>query len=368
MNPSFWRGKRVMVTGHTGFKGGWLCLWLQHLGADVVGFSLAPPSEPNLFTLARVADGMVSLHGDICDLAALETAVRKHRPEIVVHMAAQALVRRSYANPVETYAANVMGTVNVLEAVRRAGGVRAVLIITSDKCYENRNWHWGYRENEAMGGYDPYSSSKGCAELVTSAYRRSFFASGPAVASARAGNVIGGGDWAEDRLVPDTIRAISRGEPVRIRSPRAVRPWQHVLEPLHGYLMLVERLWAEGGTLADGWNFGPDDRDSRPVAEVVSTVVRLWGESARWVGDDASHPHEAAVLRLDCSKAHQVLGWRPVLGLESALEWVVEWYKDCARQRDMRAVTLGQIARFEKRVSDSGPVAQTATAQAMVSQ
>jgi CDP-glucose 4,6-dehydratase len=362
VTPAFWRDKRVFLTGHSGFKGGWLSLWLQQLGAEVIGYSLEPPSDPSLFTLARVADGMVSLHGNICDLDALQAAVRKHRPDIVIHMAAQALVRRSYADPVETYAANVMGTVNLLEAVRRTGSARAVLIITSDKCYENRNWHWGYRENEAMGGYDPYSSSKGCAELVTAAYRRSYFGSGPATASARAGNVIGGGDWADDRLIPDTIRAILRGEAVRIRSPRAVRPWQHVLEPLHGYLMLLERLWTDGAAIAEGWNFGPDDRDARPVSDIVAAVVRLWGDSASWVSDDATHPHEAAVLRLDCSKARQLIGWRPILQLDSALEWVVDWYKDYSSRRDMRVATLDQISRFQRLVGDQTHTARVATA------
>lgn len=362
VTPEFWKDKRVFLTGHSGFKGGWLALWLQKLGADVVGYSLDPPSDPNLFTLARVADNMVSVYGDICDLGLLEATVRKHRPEIVIHMAAQALVRRSYAEPVETYAANVMGTVNVLEAVRRVGDVRAVLIITSDKCYENRNWHWGYRENEAMGGYDPYSSSKGCAELVTSAYRRSYFSDGPATASARAGNVIGGGDWADDRLIPDTVRAMLRGEPVRIRNPRAVRPWQHVLEPLHGYLVLLERLWADGAAVADGWNFGPEDRDAWPVADVVGALVRLWGGSARWVADSATHPHEAAVLRLDCSKARQVLGWRPVLALDTALEWVADWYKKYSTKADMRAVTLEQLSRYQQMVGNPSRSARAATA------
>lgn len=362
MTPEFWKGKRVFVTGHSGFKGGWLALWLQRLGAEIVGYSLDPPSDPNLFTLARVADHMASVRGDICDLGTLETTVREYRPEIVIHMAAQALVRRSYAEPVETYAANVMGTVNVLEAVRRAGDVRTVLIVTSDKCYENRNWHWGYRENEPMGGYDPYSSSKGCAELVTAAYRRSYFGDGPATATARAGNVIGGGDWADDRLVPDTVRAILRGEPVCIRNPRAVRPWQHVLEPLHGYLMLLERLWTEGTAVAEGWNFGPEVSDAWPVADVVSALARLWGGSARWIVDRATHPHEAAVLRLDCSKAREVLGWRPVLALDTALEWVVEWYKGYAAGRDMRAITLEQIARYQQMIGNQTRPARAATA------
>lgn len=362
VTSQFWQGKRVFLTGHSGFKGGWLALWLQQLGAEVVGYSLDPPSDPNLFTLARVADGMESIRGDIRDLASLEAAVRKHRPEIVIHMAAQALVRRSYVEPVETYAANVMGTVNLLEAVRRTGNARALLVITSDKCYENRNWHWGYREHEAMGGYDPYSSSKGCAELVTAAYRRSYFGAGPATASARAGNVIGGGDWAEDRLIPDTVRAILRGEPVRIRNPRSVRPWQHVLEPLHGYLMLLERLWTDGSAVADGWNFGPQDQDARPVAEVVGALVRLWGGSARWVADNATHPHEAAMLRLDCSKAQQVLGWRPILALDSALEWVAEWYKRYSAGADMRTATLEQISRYQQMADSRTRVARLATA------
>ena len=345
----FWEGKKVFITGHTGFKGSWLSLWLQQQGAQVTGYSLEPPSEPNLFTVATVAEGMESLTGDIRNLDGLTEAMRRSKPEAVVHMAAQSLVRQSYSEPVESYATNIMGTVNVLEAVRQTGTARVVLVVTSDKCYENREWPWGYREYEPMGGHDPYSSSKGCAELVTAAYRRSFFGSDVAVASARAGNVIGGGDWAEDRLIPDIIRAFLRGEPVRIRNPMAVRPWQHVLDPLHGYLVLLERLWERSSEFAEGWNFGPDDADSRPVAEVANALTERWGNGVEWVVDVNDHPHEAGVLKLDCSKAHKRLGWRPVLDLSVALEWVVEWYQAFGNGADVRQLSLDQIARFESK-------------------
>ncbi len=352
MNRTFWKGKKVLITGHTGFKGGWLAIWLQKLGADVLGYALSPPTEPSLFEVARVADGMTSITGDVRDLEHLKAVVAEHRPEIVIHMAAQALVRYSYRNPVETYATNVMGTVNVLEAVRQTESVRVVVNVTSDKCYENKEWVWGYRENEPMGGHDPYSSSKGCAELVTSAYRNSYFPvadyprHGVAIASARAGNVIGGGDWAQDRLVPDVVNAFMEGRPVIIRSPRAIRPWQHVLEPLSGYLCLAEQLWERGAELAQGWNFGPDD-DARPVLWIVKYLADLWGEGAGWELDSAEHPHEAHYLKLDCSKAKSLLAWSPRLRLTTALEWTVEWYQGYRRDEDMRCLTEAQIARYE---------------------
>ncbi len=355
MDPGFWLGKRVLVTGHTGFKGGWLCLWLQQIGAKVVGYSFQPPSDPNLFESANVAEQMVSLNGDVCDLTAVKATVRAHQPEIIVHMAAQSLVRYSYKNPVETYATNVMGTVNMLEAVRYSNSVRVALMVTSDKCYENKERLQGYNEDEPIGGYDPYSSSKGCAELVTAAYRNSYFSNKAdisrrvaAVASARAGNVIGGGDWAQDRLLPDIIRAFMQRQPVLLRHPDAIRPWQHVLEPLHGYLQLIEALWEQGTDYAEAWNFGSDDSDTKPVSWIADHVVALWGEEASWKRDSAPRPHEAHHLKLDCTKAKTRLGWHPKLTLASALEWSAAWYKAYQRKEDMRRFTLNQISHYQR--------------------
>lgn len=349
IDPAFWRGRRVLVTGHTGFKGGWLSLWLQQMGAEVTGLSLAPPATPNLFEVARVADGMTSVIGDIRDPGAVHDVMERAEPEVVLHLAAQALVRASYADPVDTFATNVVGTATVLAAARRQG-VRAVVSVTSDKCYENREQVWGYRETDPMGGHDPYSASKGCAELVTASFRRSFFStSGSArLASARAGNVIGGGDWSADRLVPDVVRAFSTGEPVVIRNPGAVRPWQHVLEPLSGYLVLVERLLTDGDAVADGWNFGPGDNDARTVGWVVERLAERWGAGASWRIEPGG-PHEAHRLRLDCSKASVELGWRPRLGLGECLDWVIDWYRAHAAGADMRAVTLEQIDAYASR-------------------
>jgi CDP-glucose 4,6-dehydratase len=347
VSRGFWKGRRVLLTGHTGFKGGWLALWLHEMGATVFGYSLAAATRPSLFEVARVAGAVQHAIGDIRDLEALQRAVRKAQPEVVLHLAAQSLVRQSYAEPVETYATNVLGTVHLLEAVRREPSAKAVVVVTSDKCYENRERAEGYRESEPMGGRDPYSSSKGCAELVAAAYRASFLqASGVAVASARAGNVIGGGDWSADRLLADAYRAAAARQPVRIRNPKAVRPWQHVLEPLAGYLLLAERLFTEGSRFAEAWNFGPADADARPVAEVMDKVVRLWGEGLRWEPDTAAHPHEAQLLRLDSAKARGTLGWRPRLPLDEALAWTVDWYKAQLRGDDMRRATLGQIERY----------------------
>ena len=354
VDPSFWNGKAVLLTGHTGFKGSWLALWLQSMGASVVGYALAPPTNPSLFVAANVAEGMVSIEGDVRDLPALHKAFEKHRPEIVIHMAAQSLVRRSYSNPVETYATNVMGTVHVLEAARQAGCVRAIINVTSDKCYENREWVWGYRESEPMGGYDPYSNSKGCAELVAAAYRDSYFnprnfaAHGVALASARAGNVIGGGDWAEDRLIPDIMRAITRNKPVNIRNPHAVRPWQHVLEPLSGYLLLAQKLYEEGAAYAEGWNFGPGDEDAKPVQWIVESLTGYWGEGASWVLDSGEHPHEAHYLKLDCSKAKARLGWHPRWHLDEALGRIVDRHRNYQQGADMKAITLDQIGIYLK--------------------
>ncbi len=353
MDPSFWTGKSVFLTGHTGFKGGWLSLWLESLGARVTGYALAPQTEPSLYGLAGIGQAAKSIIADIREPARLQDSLAKSEAGIVIHMAAQSLVRESYVDPVGTYATNVMGTVNLLEAVRATPGVKVVVVVTSDKCYENRERSEGYREDEAMGGYDPYSSSKGCAELVTAAYRRSFFSGGPAawaataVASVRAGNVIGGGDWAKDRLVPDAIKAFIAGRRVLIRSPNAIRPWQHVLEPLHGYLMLAERLWRDGAAFTEGWNFGPEDSDAKPVAWVVEHLARSWVEGAAWDTDSSPRPHEAGMLRLDCAKARSRLGWSPRLDLAHGLDWTVEWYRAFARQEDMRRVTLDQIARYQ---------------------
>lgn len=349
---AFWRGRKVFLTGHTGFKGGWLSLWLQQLGADLTGYALDPPTTPSLFAVARVADGMRSIIGDVRDAGALAAALREAAPEIVIHMAAQPLVRYSYQAPVETYATNVMGTVHLLEAVRQTPSVRAVVNVTSDKCYDNREWVWGYRENEPMGGYDPYSNSKGCAELVTAAYRNSYFhpaqhaQHGVALASARAGNVIGGGDWAEDRLIPDILRAIAAGQPVAIRSPHAIRPWQHVLEPLSGYLLLAQRLVEDGPAHAEAWNFGPAEDDAKPVQWIVDTLTQSWGEGARWRLDDNPQPHEAHYLKLDCAKARARLGWRPRWPLTRALQSIVDWHRAHAHQADMRALCLRQIAAY----------------------
>ncbi len=345
---AFWGGKCVLVTGHTGFKGSWLSLWLRELGASVVGYALAPPTQPSLFDAAHVGEGLVSVQADVRDLEALLEIMRAYRPVVVFHLAAQSLVRVSYRSPVETYATNVLGTVNVLEAVRQAGGVRAVVNVTSDKCYENNDLVRSCREVDAMGGYDPYSSSKGCAELVTAAYRRSFFAegTGTAVASARAGNVIGGGDWAVDRLAPDCIRAIECGRAVVVRNPLAVRPWQHVLEPLGGYLLLAQKLFAGGADFAEGWNFGPLERDALPVSEIATRLTALWGDGARWEVDGGLHPHEASYLRLDCSKSHERLGWSPRLDVQRALEWVVDWHKRFRNGQDARELCLRQIRKY----------------------
>jgi len=347
VNPAFWRGKRVLLTGHTGFKGGWLSLWLQQLGAEVQGLALAPPAGHNLFEEARVADGMASAIGDIRDLDTVTRTLAAFRPDIVIHMAAQPLVRLSYAEPVQTYATNVMGTVHVLEAVRQTPGVRVVVNVTTDKCYENKEWAWGYREDEPMGGYDPYSNSKGCAELVSSAYRQSFFRQGgPALATARAGNVIGGGDWATDRLVPDILRAFEKGAPVVIRNPHSTRPWQHVLEPLSGYLTLAQRLWDEGAAFAEGWNLGPRDEDARPVQWIVERLVEQWGGAARWQLDGGEHPHEAHYLKLDISKARARLGWQPRWRLAEALDRIVAWHQAWLAGQDVRALCLQQIADY----------------------
>jgi CDP-glucose 4,6-dehydratase len=355
VDPAFWRGRSVLLTGHTGFKGAWLALLLQSIGAEVTGFSLGVPTDPSLYELGRVADGMQTIEGDIRSRDAIAAAVTESSPEIVIHMAAQSLVRPSFLEPRETYETNVMGTVNVLDAVRLAGErVRAVVNVTSDKCYENREWEWGYREDEPMGGHDPYSSSKGCAELVTAAFRRSFFSSpdGTRLASARAGNVIGGGDWGADRLVPDVMRAALAGEEVRVRNPNSIRPWQHVLNPLSGYLVLAQALW-DSPEHACGWNFGPPEEDARPVGWIVERARELWPAEVRSVLDDGPHPHEARYLKLDSSRARARLGWRPSLDLDAALEATVDWYRELSVGADMHAVTVGQIETFLQYAGDS---------------
>ena len=353
LNRSFWKGRNVLVTGHTGFKGSWLCLWLKSLGANVTGYALAPPTQPNLFEQAKVADSLNSVCADIRDLPRLTSVLAERRPEVIFHMAAQSVVRRGYEDPVETYSSNVMGTVHLLEAIRQLKLRCAVVNVTSDKCYENREWVWGYRENEPMGGRDPYSNSKGCAELVTSAYRDSFFPPdslqqhGVALASARAGNAIGGGDWTSDQLIPDLMRGFLAGKSCLIRNPSAVRPWQFVLEPLRGYILLAERLSEDGFRFASGWNFGPTETDAKPVAWIADKLASLWGVGAAWNFDATTHPREAHFLKLDASKAKACLNWHPVLPLESALEWIVEWWRAFQAGADVRHLTQTQIERYE---------------------
>jgi CDP-glucose 4,6-dehydratase len=358
LNSRFWHGKRVLVTGHTGFKGAWLSEWLVLLGARVSGYALAPPTEPALFDQLGLAGRVKHRLGDIGDLSALQKCVRDAEPEIVFHLAAQSLVRRSYRDPLETYRSNVMGTAHLLEACRGVRGLRSIVVITTDKCYENREWYWAYRENEALGGYDPYSSSKACAELVTASYRQTFFNPDAApdvarVASARAGNVIGGGDWADNRLIPDVVRACSHNRAVLIRYPDAIRPWQHVLEPLRGYLMLAERLFGEQGSAwAEAWNFGPREDDAQSVRWVLERFAALWPK-VRWQQDDAEQPHEAGVLKLDCSKARMRLGWQQKLSLPKALQLTVEWYQTSAAGGDLAALTRRQIGEYMAAINGS---------------
>ena len=353
VHPSFWNDKRVFLTGHTGFKGGWLSLWLASMGAKVTGYALAPNTIPSFFEVAKVADDLEQSHiADIRDLDKLQKAMADASPEIVIHMAAQPLVRYSYSNPVETYATNVMGTVHVLESIRSIDCVRAVVIVTTDKCYENKEWAWGYRENEPMGGHDPYSNSKGCAELVTHAYRQSYFAPEKyaqhkvAIASARAGNVIGGGDWSEDRLIPDAIKAFEAKESLMIRNPLATRPWQHVLEPLSGYLILAQALYQEGAKFDGAWNFGPRDEDARTVQEVINLLIKNWGSEASWTQDQGEQPHEAHSLKLDCSKARQYLNWVPRWTLEQAAENITQWHEAHHKKGNMREVSLQHIKQY----------------------
>ena len=352
VNP--WQGRRVFLTGHTGFKGGWLSLWLAGRGAQIRGYALNPENEPNLFTAASVASVLDDVRGDIRDYAKLEASMTEFRPEVVFHLAAQPLVRRSYADPLGTYATNVMGTAHVLEAIRKTPSVRAVVCITTDKCYENREWVWPYRETDPLGGHDPYASSKACAELVSAAYRSSFFPIDRlhehhvALATARAGNVIGGGDWSEDRLVPDLLRGFQAKHPVLIRRPKAIRPWQHVLEPLHGYMKLAEHLLAKPEEFASSFNFGPGDEDAWPVELIANAIAKMWGEGASWVRDADLSVHEAHTLRLDASKARTELGWQPRLKIETALEWTMAWYRAWQQGADMLQKTRAQISVYEE--------------------
>lgn len=352
MNYQFWKGKKVFLTGHTGFKGSWLSIWLNQLGARITGYALPPNTNPSLFTLAKIDQLVNSIKGDIRDREFLLKTIQKCKPEIVIHMAAQPLVRESYINPVETYETNVMGTVYLLDAIRRTGDVRAVVNVTTDKVYENKEWEWGYRESEPFGGYDPYSNSKACSELVTSAYRNSFFnpdeytKHNVALASARAGNVIGGGDWATDRIVPDCIRALSERKPVLIRNPHSTRPWQHVLEPLGGYLLLAEMLYTKGAVFAEGWNFGPEDCDCRSVELLVKKLCAIWGEDARYEIINNDGPHEANFLKLDCSKAKRKLQWECCWNLDKTLESIVKWSKGFRDGIDVQQLCIEQIGQW----------------------
>lgn len=354
VSPGFWVGKRVFITGHTGFKGGWLSLWLASMGSKVSGYSLAPNTSPNFFEEAQIeGDLEKSFIGDIRDLERLQKEMADAEPEIVIHMAAQPLVRKSYTNPLETYAINIMGTVNVLESIRSLNCVRAVVIVTTDKCYENQERAAGYREDEPMGGYDPYSSSKACAELITGAYRQSYFSPEKfnkhrvAVASVRAGNVIGGGDWSQDRLIPDAIKAFEINKALMIRNPLATRPWQHVLEPLSGYLVLAQALYQGGATFDGAWNFGPRDEDARSVSEVINLLFEKWKPVSRWERDPTEQPHEAHFLRLDCSKARNQLHWSPKWNLEQAIEKIFQWYSAYYQKSNMHDFSLQQIADYQ---------------------
>lgn len=352
IDKSFWQHKKVFITGHTGFKGSWLSLWLHLLGAEITGYALNPPTDPSLFKLCKVDELLRSITADVRDSKLLKEAMHESNPEIVFHMAAQPLVRESYRDPVNTYSTNVMGTVNLFEAVRECKSVKTVINVTTDKCYENKEWIWGYRENDSMGGNDPYSSSKGCAELITNAYLRSYFDTdnykehGVSLASVRAGNAIGGGDWAEDRLVPDCMRSLMEDKPIVIRFPDAVRPWQHIVDLLYGYLLLTQRLYQEGSVLANGWNFGSNYEEAKPVRWIVERITEMWGYSDSWLVEQGNKPNEANFLKLDCSKAKSVLGWYPQWGLNVSLKKTVEWYKALKDQQNMLNFTLEQIRSY----------------------
>lgn len=348
MNSKFWHGKRVFITGHTGFKGGWLTIWLKMMGAEVCGYSLEPSSKFSLFNEAKIARGIQSIFGDVRDYSFLKENIEQFKPDVIFHLAAQSLVRESYKDPITTYETNIMGTLNILEITRHIKSVKSIIIVTSDKCYENKEWIWGYREGESLGGDDPYSSSKACAELVTAAYRKSFFNDSKpssAIASVRAGNVIGGGDWADDRLIPDLLQSFINNKQAQIRNPLAVRPWQHVLEPLSGYMLLAEKLYFDK-SLADSWNFGPDISETKPVRWIADTLSKIWGSEASWTSDEGFHPHEAHLLKLDSTKARSLLNWEPRTDLKSALEMTSNWFKTYIEGKDVREFSEKQIQEF----------------------
>ncbi|HQU82113.1 MAG TPA: CDP-glucose 4,6-dehydratase [Pyrinomonadaceae bacterium] len=346
----FWQGKKVLITGHTGFKGSWLAFWLNKLGAEVCGFSLAPETSPNLFENLEIENKIRSNFGDIRDLPSFEKVISEFQPEIVLHLAAQSLVRRSYREPVETYTTNVIGTINILEAVRKTESVKSVVIITTDKVYENKEWLWAYRENERLGGFDPYSNSKACAELAVSSYRNSFFAESDClIATARAGNVIGGGDWSEDRLLPDVFRSLIFGEKLEIRNPASIRPWQHVLEPLAGYLKLAEKLYNGERSFAESWNFGSEDADAKPVGWILEKIKNIWSGDVNWEISQAKQPHEAKLLKLDSTKAKTELGWLPKLNLDEAINLTAEWYRGFKDKKDLIELTEKQVDFYENK-------------------
>lgn len=355
IDNNFWKNKKVFITGHTGFKGSWLCIWLHLLKAEITGYSLCPPTNPSMYNQCNI-DKIVktSIISDVTNYSMLNQSMLESQADVVVHMAAQTIVREGYENPCETYSTNVMGTVNVLESAKNCNSVKAVLIVTSDKCYENKEWFWGYRENDSLGGYDPYSSSKACAELVTSAYRNSFFhpddysQHGVAIASARAGNVIGGGDWAIDRLIPDCIRSLLGNEEIVIRNPHAVRPWQYVLEPLSGYLLLVQKLFEHGVEFGSAWNFGPNDKDTKPVEWIVKEICKKWGSGTCFKISKGKHPHEASYLKLDCSKTKAKLGWYPRWNIEKTIDSIVEWVQNYKQGNDLFKMCSRQIEDFDR--------------------
>jgi CDP-glucose 4,6-dehydratase len=354
MNKEFWNKKKILLTGHTGFKGSWLSLWLQKLNANVTGFSKSIPTNPSLFELANIENGMTSIIGNVCNYDELEETIKEYNPEIVIHMAAQAILRESYGNPIETYATNVMGTVNLLESIRKVGNVKVILNVTTDKCYEPNESSKGHLETDRLGGYDPYSNSKACSELVTSSFRNSFFnpkeyqKHGISLASCRAGNVIGGGDWGKDRLIPDIMKSILSNGIIKIRNPNSTRPWQHVLDPLNGYLTLVEKLWSSGSEFSEGWNFGPLENNEKPVKWIVEKLVQRWSKDTRVDMDNGVNPYEENYLRLNCIKANSRLGWIPKLNLEQGIEWITEWYKQYEQNNNMREITEQQIGKFQK--------------------
>ncbi len=354
MNKDFWNKKKILVTGHTGFKGSWLSLWLQKLNSNVIGFSKSIPTNPSLFELANIEKGMTSIIGNVCDYDELEKTIKEYKPEIVIHMAAQAILRESYSNPIETYATNVMGTVNLLESIRKIGNVKVILNVTTDKCYEPNESSKGHLETDRLGGYDPYSNSKACSELVTASFRNSFFnpkeyqKHGVSLASCRAGNVIGGGDWGKDRLIPDIMRGILNNEVIKIRNPNSIRPWQHVLDPLNGYLTLMEKLWSSGSEFSEGWNFGSAENNDKPVKWIVKKLTEQYSKDIRSDINNSANPHEENYLRLNCTKANSRLDWMPKLNLEQGLEWITEWYKQYEQNNNMRAITEQQIEKFQK--------------------